>query len=127
MKRDDDLAAVHEKILRSRLVSAAAFERRHAHIVHDYDFQPGALVLVLNKRLAPPGSNTKCRPRYFGPMVVVRRSRNGSYRLAEVDGAVSKLKYAAFRLIPYFPRSSHTLDITEFIGDDTLTPDDDEV
>ena len=53
-------------------------------------------------------------------MVVVSRSQNGSYRLAEVDGTVSKLKFAAFRLIPYFPRSLDTIEVTQFVNPEDL-------
>jgi len=48
-------------------------------------------------------------------MVVVRRSRNGAYILAEVNGTVSRLKFAAFHLIPYHPCSQKYLEITEFV------------
>ncbi|GBE78905.1 hypothetical protein SCP_0201020 [Sparassis crispa] len=119
MKHDEDLGDIHAKILRTRLTSVAAFEKRYANTIHDYHFKPGALVLVLNKKIEPD-SNQKCKPRYFGPMVVVRRSRMGSYRLAEVDGTVSKLKFAAFRLIPYHARSLRSLEVTEFVDPSDL-------
>jgi hypothetical protein len=48
-------------------------------------------------------------------MVVISRSQGGSYRLAEIDGAVSKLTFTAFRLIPYHPRSSTSVEVTQFI------------
>ena len=47
-------------------------------------------------------------------MVIVNRIQSGAYILAEVTGAISKLKFAAFRLIPYLPRSKHQFEITEF-------------
>ena len=53
-------------------------------------------------------------------MVIVSRSQNGSYRLAEVDGTVSKLKFAAFRLIPYFSRSLDTIKVTQFVNPEDL-------
>jgi hypothetical protein len=61
-------------------------------------------------------------------MIVVSRSCNGSYRLAEIDGTVSKLKFAAFRLIPYHPRSVSSLDVTQFLNSEDLAgtaPEDD--
>jgi hypothetical protein len=70
--------------------------------------------LVLNTKIAPDVGH-KCKPRYFGPMVVVKRLRSGAYILAEVNGAVSRLKFATFRLIPYHPRSRKRLEITEFV------------
>jgi len=48
-------------------------------------------------------------------MVVVKWLRNGAYILAEVDGAISLLKFSAFWLIPYHPRSQKRLEITEFV------------
>jgi hypothetical protein len=54
-------------------------------------------------------------------MVVVSQLKGGSYRLAEVDGAVLKLKFAAFHLIPYHPRSPTSLDITQYINIEDLT------
>ncbi|KAF9553055.1 hypothetical protein CPC08DRAFT_621686, partial [Agrocybe pediades] len=71
--------------------------------IHDFDFKPGALVLVRNSRF-DKGLQNKTKPRYLGPMLVVRRTSGGSYILSELDGSISKLRFAAFRLIPYFPR-----------------------
>jgi hypothetical protein len=59
--------------------------------------------------------NRKTKPRFFGPMVVVRRNRGGAYILAELDGAVSKLSYAAFRVIPYHARSRATIPVTKIV------------
>ena len=44
------------------------------------------------------------KPRYLGPMVVVERTFGGAYILAELDGAVSRSRFAAFRLVKYRPR-----------------------
>jgi hypothetical protein len=55
-------------------------------------------------------------------MVVIWKTCNGAYHLAELDGAVSKLRYTAFRLIPYFSRSQsyipvmHVLDREDLIS-----------
>ena len=46
-------------------------------------------------------------------MVVVRRYDRGSYKLAELDGAESKLRYAAFRIIPYYPRYASSIQVTK--------------
>jgi hypothetical protein len=34
-------------------------------------------------------------------MVIVRQTTHGAYILAEMDSAVSKLRFATFRVIPY--------------------------
>jgi len=54
-------------------------------------------------------------------MIVARRTRNGAYRLAELDGAVSKLRYAAFRLVPYLARSRTSIPVTRILDREDLT------
>ena len=46
-------------------------------------------------------------------MVVLRQTTSGSYLLAELDRVVSRLCYAAFRLIPYYSHLSSVIRITE--------------
>jgi hypothetical protein len=124
-KREEDLAHIHTRILKSRFASIKDFERRFANTIHDHDFPPGSLVLVLNKKIEP-ASNAKCKPRYFGPMVVISRSQGGSYRLGELDGSISKLKFAAFRIIPYHPRSPTSIEVTQYIDWQALAGNNDE-
>lgn len=114
MKRDEDLAKIRERVLKARFASIAQFEKRYANTIVDYDFKPGALVLVRNIT-AEKDLGGKVRPRYLGPMVVIRRTEGGSYRLAGLDGAVSRLRYAAFRLIPYHCRIPTSIPVTELL------------
>jgi hypothetical protein len=113
-KRSEDLTLAHDRLIKSRIKSVQDFKRQFANTIRDYAFKPGDLVLVLNKKIEK-ASNAKSRPQYFGPMVVISRSQGGSYRLAEIDGAVSKLTFAAFQLIPYHPHSSTSVEVTQFI------------
>ena len=53
-------------------------------------------------------------------MAVVRRTPNDSYRLAELDGAVSKLRFAAFRLVPHHARSRTSIPVTRLVEHDDL-------
>ena len=53
-------------------------------------------------------------------MVVVHRTQNGSYHLTELDGTVSKLRYAAFRLVPYHARSRSSIPVTWLIEHEEL-------
>ena len=102
-KRPDDLAEAKQRLLKARWESVRQFEEAHKNLIKDLNFSNGELVLVRNsQRDGDIGSKTK--PRYFGPMVIVRRLKGGSYVLAEMDGSWSKLKFAAFRLVPYHAR-----------------------
>ena len=45
---------------------------------------------------------------------------NGAYRLAELDGTISKLRFAAFRLVPYHARSRTSIPVTRLIEREEL-------
>lgn len=47
---------------------------------------------------------------------MLRRTRGGSYITAELDGAIVRRPYAAFRLIPYFPRSHISIPVTKLVS-----------
>ncbi|KJA18650.1 hypothetical protein HYPSUDRAFT_111329, partial [Hypholoma sublateritium FD-334 SS-4] len=117
-KRPQDLARVHEQVLKARWAAVRQFEKTHASSIVDFNFQPGSLVLVRNSRADKDLS--KHRPRYLGPMFVVRRTTGGSYILAELDGSVSRLRYAASRLLPYAPRNLKAVPVTSITD---LSPD----
>ncbi|KIM34846.1 hypothetical protein M413DRAFT_79978 [Hebeloma cylindrosporum] len=84
----------------------------------DFNHQPGTLVLVRNSKADKDLS--KHNARYLGPMVVVRRSRGGAYMLSELDGSVSRLRFAAFRVIPYAPRDIKRIPVHSLVD---LSPD----
>jgi len=122
-KRPADLAAIHDRITASHHASVRQFKKHYANTIRDFDFAPGSLVLVCNSNL----TMDKMKPRYLGPMIVLRRTRNGAYRLGELDGAVSRLRYAAFHLIPYHARSPSFITVTHVVdGDDLASHDDDD-
>jgi len=118
-KRNEDLATIHNCVLAARYTSIQGFEKRNANWICNYDFGTGELVLVLNKKIKPDVGR-KGKPRYFGPMVVVKRLQSSTYLLVEVNGTVSHLKFAAFWLIPYQPCSQKHLEITEFVDSKDL-------
>ena len=113
-RREDDLAAIHSNVLKSRFESVRQFERQYENTIRDFDLRPGALVLVRNSSVETD-LGRKAKPRYLGPMVVIRRTQNGSYRLAELDGTISNLRFAAFRLVPYHARSRTTIPVTRLV------------
>jgi len=47
--------------------------------------------------------------------------------LAELDGAISKLRFAAFHVIPYYPRCDEHVSVTEMMGVDDERIDEMEV
>jgi hypothetical protein len=106
-KRKEDLEMVKERVLKARYASVRHFLDKHQHMICNFDFKPGALVLVRNSAIEME-LNRKLKPRYIGPMVVVRRTERGAYVLAELDRSVAKTSYAAFRVVPYHARRQIT-------------------
>jgi hypothetical protein len=136
-KRQEDLRGIRDKVLKARYQSIKKFEQRYRASIKDYAFPTGTLVLVCNSKFEYELSR-KTKPRYLGPMVVLRRTQGGSYILAELDGAVSKLRYVAFHLIPYYPRSKERVSVTSITGlddealdslveEEAIEPDDEEL
>ncbi len=113
-RREGDLAAIHSNVLKSRFESVRQFERQYENTIRNFDFRPGALTLVRNSSVETD-LGRKAKPRYIGPMVVVRRTQNGSYRLAELDGTISNLCFAAFRLVPYHARTRTSIPVTRLV------------
>ncbi|GBE80063.1 hypothetical protein SCP_0212660 [Sparassis crispa] len=110
-KWEEDLVEVWERVIRARYKSMEQFAQEFHGTIRSYDFKPGDIVLVRNSRINME-LNRKTKPRYLGPMVVIRRTEGGSYILAEPDGVVSQLWFAVFRVIPYKYRTHADLHFT---------------
>jgi hypothetical protein len=50
--------------------------------------------------------------------VVLKKTTGGSFVLAELDGTMSKLRYAAYRVIPYYPRTLSQIPVTKITNMD---------
>jgi hypothetical protein len=111
-KWKEDLEMVKERVLEACYVSVRHFLNKHQHTIRDFDFKPGALVLVRNSVIKME-LNRKSKPRYLGLMVVVRRTERGAYVLTELDGTIVKTSYAAFWMVPYHARRQITGPIPE--------------
>ncbi|RDB24438.1 Pro-Pol polyprotein [Hypsizygus marmoreus] len=112
--RPAELTRVRADLLKSRHAHVCQYIRDHARSFRDFNFPRGTLVLVRNSTIEA-SNDRKSKPRYFGPMIVVRRLPTGSYALAEIDGTLSKLRFAAFRVVPYHPRSSSHISVTTIL------------
>src|SRR6267154_1985884 len=116
-KQHEDLELIKEQVLKARYRSMKDFERAHLSQITDIEHEPGSLVLVRNLSVEAELS-CKTKPRYLGPMIVVRKMAGGSYILAELDGSMSKLRYAAFRIIAYHVRNKTRIAVTKITGMD---------
>jgi hypothetical protein len=116
MKREADILKYQKQISRRRFLAAKTYEEKYAATIHNYDFKPGRLVLIRDKRIERD-FDKKILPRYNGPYIIVSRTQNGSYRIAELDGTVSKLRIAASRVVPFHHRP-HSLVPVIPLGDD---------
>jgi len=104
-RKHDDILEAEKRLSRNRLMKKTLHDLEHQNTIKDYTFEEGDLVLVRNSQIEMK-LDRKAKPRWFGPMTVVKRTKGGSYVLAELDGTISKLRYGAFRLIPYYARPS---------------------
>jgi len=100
-----DLEKAANTLKQARFRSKLQFEKRYHYKLQKSNYLPGSLVLVQNSRLEATVSKFKTEPRYLGPFEVVERTTRGNYILQELDGAKHAEQCAAFRIIPYIPRT----------------------
>jgi hypothetical protein len=125
-QREGDEKLALERISLMRWKNKERFEKEHARTVFRGTHPPGTLVLVRNSSIEKE-LDCKHKPRWLGPMVVVRRTRGGSYILADEDGAVSATRYATFRVIKYHLRTGLSFAVDDFVSQETLARIDEEL
>jgi hypothetical protein len=75
----------------------------------------GLYLVLICSSVADLELGCKMKACCFRLMVIIRRSHNGAYCLAKLDGTVLKLHYATFHLVPYFSHSCSTIPITHIL------------
>src|SRR5882724_7454176 len=113
-KRPEDLREMSARVLKARKQSAAQFVKRFSSTIQDFNFEVRSLVLVCNSHVEKE-LNCKTKPCFLGPMVVVHHTKGGAYILAELNGAISRLRYTAFRIIPYLSRFPDRIPVTSLL------------
>jgi len=116
-KCPEDLAEAKWILLKACWESVHHFEEAHKNRIKNFNFKKRTLVLVRNS-CHDDDIGGKTKPWYFGPMMVVRCVTGGSYVLVEMDGTISKLHFAAFRLIPYHACDCRSVPLTRLISED---------
>ena len=111
-KCQEDIDTIHEWVLLSWFASLRHFEQQFKNWIRQQDFSPGDLILVCNSRIEKE-LNWKTKPYYLGLMVVLRRTTGGLYLLAELDSAISCLRYTAFQLLLYYPHTPITIPVMD--------------
>jgi hypothetical protein len=99
---------MREKMAAIKVKGAEDFAEKYKNVIKDYEFGPGDVVLVRNT--VDEGSlSGRNRDRWWGPLIVVRRTKGGAYIVCEFNGAVWQKKIGKFRVIPYQQRRKLTI------------------
>src|SRR5882724_1989495 len=104
------------RVLKARKQLAAQFVKHFSSTIQEYDFEVRSLVLVCNSHIEKE-LNHKTKPHFLGPILVVHHTKGGAYILAELNGAVSRLQYAAFQIIPYLAKFPDCIPVTSLLDD----------
>ena len=109
--KNETILDVKNRLSWKRIIRKAQYDLEHEASIQEYKFKMEDLVLVRNSKIDKE-LDRKTKPRWLGPMKVIRQTQGGSYILAELDGAVSKLRYDVKRLVPYHVYKNGKVQIT---------------
>jgi hypothetical protein len=82
-------------------VTVIKFEKEHLAMICDFNFKPGALVLIINT-VIEKALNRKMQPRYLGPLLMVLRNKGSMYIVCKLDSTLYHNPVAVYCGIPYF-------------------------
>ncbi|KAF3918141.1 hypothetical protein AA313_de0203932 [Arthrobotrys entomopaga] len=119
-RRDEDLEEATFRLERHRENAAESWDERHT--VTDRTFQIGEMVLLHDTQLKFSHS-AKLRYRWIGPYRIAEAyPEKGSYRIAELNGALKKRAVASDRLKPFLIRNYHNATQSDIPWPGDLTP-----
>ena len=104
-KHKTHIDEMRKRISEDKIKRLLQYEKDHKAVIKDHNFKLGDLVLVRNTAIEK-SLDKKMKARYLGPMVIIRRTKGGSYVVAEMNGALWQQKVGAFRCVPYYVRES---------------------
>ncbi len=107
-KHTDKVAEMRDTMDEKKKQETLKYATMHANKIKSYNFKRGDLVLMHNSQIKST-LNTKMKPCYLGPLVVVDHSSAGNYILAELDGTLIGSKIVAFHVILYL--AWHSIEI----------------
>jgi hypothetical protein len=105
---------IRDHIIKACFTSISQFRKKYANMIRTYQFAPGDLILVRNSHVEV-SLDRKTKPRWIGMMVIVHQTTHRAYILAEMDGAISKLRFATFCVIPYHAQWRMNIDLETFL------------
>ncbi|THH14737.1 hypothetical protein EUX98_g9572, partial [Antrodiella citrinella] len=108
----EHIGIAHDRLLQERQADVERFRKKNARRIQTGVYPPGTWVLVHETWLDTQLGN-KGALRWAGPYVVVEQHPSGSYRIAELDGALLAESVAAKRLtLFYYRKDFQTLHLT---------------
>jgi hypothetical protein len=94
---------MRDRVAEFKKTEAAKYAEKYKHVIKDYVFEPGDIVMIRNTSVED-SMNRRNKERWKGPLVVVRRTKGGSYIVCEMNGAVLQRKIGRFRVVPFAQR-----------------------
>ena len=117
-KHTEDLTVLHDHVLTVCNCVAVCFECKHSTTIHNFEFKPGALVLIQNTAIEKL-LNHKMHLHYNGPVIIDSRNHGSVYIICELDSTLAQSPVAAFCILPYFAHDH--IDIPDIEDHITIT------